>query len=345
MSTFARILTAFLIAVLAPDSAPIVRDGLVYADDALVGRFWAEAPVAWRAYGESDLSIEGSHVITTTDMRSGKVVDQSTREFQFAGEWAVFTDRRASSSELRDVADSSPLAHVYGTNSRYCFQLALGSHAEDWVVERLSPLEEAQSDENGMAWYAKRGASPFGTPLVLYPGSLPEIASSKHFAVSGARSMRLDNEEVVELRFSYMPPSARSVTIPSGTLVLDPRRFWLIRTAELEEIFPRGEVATVSVRNELDDATAQIPLIKSYSARIRVKPQGQGIENVVPTDYLEKYEYNLRRIKSPLERDFSLTAFGLPEPYQPENAWLWWSLGIGLALLAGAYLWRRAAAR
>jgi hypothetical protein len=326
------------------------------ADDLLLQRFRSEAPAAWKAYQEASIEITGSIVGTTTNLSTNEVTERFKRDVRVAGDWAVFrhwpgaADRPKSSSGTKDAGvPSAPYA--CGRNSRYAFRLAQGATSDDWVIEKLLPLAESLAEDRGVAWSATQGASPLQTPLGLHPGKLPKIAANDGFQVHGARAVKRD-DDLVEVSFSYLPTDERAlrkeVRIPKGILLLDPSRYWLLREAEYEAKWPLGEVGKTTVRIDLDDSIADVPLIRKFTAHVIADPTGTKAESygiTEPVDRLLEILYDLRRIESPSERDFTLSAFGLPEPYQPEPAWLWWTLAIGVALVAGAYLWRRAAAR
>jgi hypothetical protein len=336
---------------------PLAATNVCGSEGSLKNRFLSEAPPAWEAYQRTELRIEGSFVETVTNLRKNQVVRKSSRDIRVVGPWAVFTDwpevmplRQQVGGDVEERQE--PLAQSYGLNSRYAFQLAQGATKNDWVIEKLQPVEEAAQGDRGIAWYAMRGASPLSDALALYPLDFTKIVGNNGFVVNDAREVQRGLDSLIEVTFSYLPTEGRAarkdVRIPKGIVVLDPRRYWLIREADVETIWPRGELGTVSIRNSFDDSIAGIPLITEYTAHVRAdaaRPMADEDGMTESVDQLRKYEYSLRRIDSPSERDFTLTAFGLPEPYQPENAWLWWILGIGLALIAGAYLWRRAAAR
>jgi hypothetical protein len=319
------------------------------ADDLLLQRFRSEAPAAWKAYLETSLEISGSVVGTTTDLSTNEVTERFTRDILVAGDWAVCT---YWPDPVNPPKGYSGTPDACGVNSRYAFRLAQGATREDWVIEKLLPLAESLAEDRGVAWSATQGADPLHVPFILYPARLMKIAASDAFQVHGARAVKREGEDLVELSFSYMPTDEKAVReevrIPRGTLLLDPSRYWLLREAEFEASWPLGEVGKNTVRFDFDDSIASVPLVRKYTSRVIGAPTpGSKAESygLTAVDYQREITFDLRRIEAPSERDFTLSAFGLPEPYQPENAWLWWMLGIGLALIAGAYLWRRAAAR
>jgi hypothetical protein len=325
------------------------------ADDLLLQRFRSEAPAAWKAYQETSLEISGSIVGTATNRSTNEVTERFTRDIRVVGPWAVFRQWPGMADPPRsprgkEDAGIPETPYACGRNSRYTFRLAQGATRDDWVIEKLQPLAESLAEDRGVAWSATQGANPLHVPFILFPGRLTKIAASDGFQVHGARSVKRDDEDLVEVSFSYLPTDERAlrkeVRIPNGTLLLDPGRYWLMREAEFETRSALGELGKNSVRVDLDDSIASVPLVRKYTVHVIADPTGTKAESygiTEPLDQLREYTYDLRKIESPAERDFTLSAFGLPEPYQPEHAWLWWTLAIGVALVAGAYLWRRTA--
>jgi hypothetical protein len=150
----------------------------------------------------------------------------------------------------------------------------------------------------------------------------------------------------VTVKFTYSPSEAevreRSMTRPfwllrGGTFTFLPDQHWSLKRSELV-IRPTDEDAIETTAIEYGDAIDGCPMPKEVR---RTSTNAQYTdENLVIIKRLSAREIP--------DEEFSLTAFGLPEPgfvkvsTTSARWWLWGALAGGALLVAGALLgWRR----
>lgn len=322
------------------------------ADEALKQRFLSEAPKAWKALQKAKVGLQGTLDYTYTDLPTGHVVEKTKNEMKLFGDWALFIVRREAGQRNKS-SSHLPTATVYGTNSPYAFKLVQKSGSDAWIIEKLDPHvdtpQPASSDQ--LSDYARGGArQALAGGLGLYPRHFDRMVGDHvAFKLKTVEAVRRGSDELVKLTFSYQPQEREDIQIPNGTVLLDPGRFWLIREADVEMKWPSDEVGTVSIRFEYDDTIADIPLIKKASLHIQAKPAGPRAKQLgitKPMNQMRVFQYNMRKLENPDEKEFMLSAFGLPEPglnRAPSNrrTWLWFLLGVGLLLVVLGFVLRR----
>jgi hypothetical protein len=294
-----------LIVVTALSWASIVVASDLRGDDSASRRFRAEAPKAWEQY--VDQLLQGNKAVVRAKMYDlvdgGKVTHESTSEVLLAPPLYAY-----SVTSERNGEASARQASI--TNSRYGFTLRSESKAT-WELKGLT-LKASR--------VAFMNATPLGDgserDLALRTGLrclsinttyFPAMTKSERFQLRKATFVSVEEQQRVRVDFSYMPIQGNDI-VREGAIWLDPKNHWLIEKA--------------SVKAQWSDATGRIELVNRYSSdalgvpvlarQVLQQRAGSDTERVaIDTEW----DYVWEKISTGLnEADFTLSAYGLPEP-------------------------------
>jgi hypothetical protein len=226
-------------------------------------------------------------------------------------------------------------SEVYGLNSNYAFTLAKAKDSNAWVVTDLE-LE------------AKHKIRLFGQPLPeihlsysMYPFSvhghlLDALLADPLFKIRRVSSVKRNGEDLVRIDFDFphnIKEKKAFVPLQGGSFFLDPKRYWCVREDELRMQWANGSPGVVRTVLEVKDVDG-LPIIKRASSR-----QTSDRSEIETT-----WEFNLHeQTKLPSDEEFTLTAFGLPEPgTKGGKPPLFLSVAIGAVacFVAAAVIWR-----
>ena len=125
-------------------------------------------------------------------------------------------------------------------------------------------------------------------------------------------------------------------------MVLDPATYWCIRSFELDvkTAVGHGKHTLQTQLSEAPNGSMSIPKLCDYKFEYALNQGGNfHIEGVV--------KFNLRiPSQLPPDEEFTLSAFGLPEPFGMESRstpWYVWAGGVAIAclVLGGVVAWLR----
>jgi hypothetical protein len=237
--------------------------------------------------------------------------------------------------------------HAYGINSRYAFHLRQYDDTEEWIIEKL--VFHAEDPSHDVVRAAREARVCITTGFTVFPRSLLRYMEQPTFEVTLARTLLRGSDELVEIAFVYQPKDKFDVRIRKGVLLLDPTRYWMIREFHTEMDWPSDEIGTVSGSFEYDSRMHPIPVVKKAQTKSRSKPVGPKAKEYKITGPSELHiisEYDARAFPEATEKDFMLSAFGLPEPPEPGGAgrgiqWLWIPVAGALLVIIALLLRRR----
>jgi hypothetical protein len=184
------------------------------------------------------------------------------------------------------------------------------------------------------------------SPHFSYRGTrLSELVSQPGFQIK--KMVREDREGAalvrIEHHYSYVESKAYQVEV-DGSLFLDPARHWCIRQVLDNEGSFLGEnrygTAKRDTRYEIIDHPSGFPLVKSSTTRST--SYYEKTKRTTEGTLLREYEWDVNdRLPN---ADFTLSAFGLPEPPgvkwekpTPVYVWILAAAGASGALAFGAY--------
>ena len=313
-------------------------------DQTLKERFLREAPARWAEYAELAKQVQGTYSFRGSLSPVGvKVENRSTLKMNRN---CKLIEDSAERKVPGGKGDYQTLT-LYALNPHYAFKLRRKNPTSPWYVTEVVDLRtdslppeiqhEFQVFERCVLELVSLGPDP-----------LVELLGKPEFRVVRCRRVLQDGEELVAVDFDYPHTAdAQDSGIQGGTLVLDPRRFWCLRSYEVQfrSISAQG-TRTYRVL-ELEEAKGGFPLPKRTTELI----------DILMNDGTKRKNESWRdcnlHIPSRLSSDeeFTLSAFGFPEPLgvswsRPTRWYLWLSLAGVLCLAGGGvfyWLKRRAA--
>ena len=117
-----------------------------------------------------------------------------------------------------------------------------------------------------------------------------------------------DDEELVRVEFEYHPAVIGNHPVHGGAVALRPSHFWVVREYQVAGVWPDG-TGTISAKYEYSETDDQFPIIKRIVKHQQaMRSEGEDVDH----EYV--YEYALNRAAEISPGEFTLSAFGLPEP-------------------------------
>lgn len=308
--------------------------GRAESDEALVRQFHNEAPAQWAEYENRMAQAQGTISFEMTQTLRN-IVAKNTSSF-----------RSNSTSKLIMLSMSRTIEgkpdynthEVVGINSRYGFKLERRSDSAPWLLTDLVPGAKNYRENSFAQHY-----SPVTTLIRVTGEPLGHLIDRPGFKITSARNI---NAGLVELVFDMgHKPDNDSNPIQNGKLVLDPKRFWTVKSYEvrIKSTAQRGQMTFNAL--EVGEIDGHLPVPKKTVSQTRVE-FSDGSKN--EQTFQLGFDLSIPRTFAD-ESEFTLSAFGLPEPYgvtwtkrTPVYVWLLASAGVVALLAVGfRYLARR----
>jgi len=293
-------------------------------------RFEAEAPAAWDEFRQANRYAQGTWKGETeatglADKYRGETelkVNETCRVLRV-------TDRTANTSE------------VFAQNPKYWFHLKSGK-GKAWILFELYQTEQFNSDN---AKEIDRRLNEYGGRMAensvrLNPDEqlLSELIRSPQTRFISVISSQQDGVELVEVKFET-PENTNPRKLTGGVLLLQPTRNWLpVKTTA----FTRNRVGTGTHTVQFEYLPGQYPLPRhADSGEVY-----QLFTDPNPWKSSSTGDYNFRvPERLPDTQEFTLTAFGLPEPVgvvwvKPTPRYVWFlAAAVVFALVAITFRW------
>jgi hypothetical protein len=229
-------------------------------------------------------------------------------------------------------------------NSQYKFVLSRDSDTKPWAIANVEKVAE----ESLGVWNDRKSLL---ADLVLAPRTriLPQVFQSPSFKCVNVAPEPTNGEGLVRVTFTFTPEGVNRLR--GGWVVLDPSHYWVIREDEIDLDLDRGDqkngVAKWKAHYEYKEGSDHHPIMTRSVMKGKVWENGRVISE---QEYLADDDLHER---PPIpESEFTLSAFGFPEPFdlapsKPRWYTRWWFLAAvaGVVCLGGAVLFRRFAAR
>jgi hypothetical protein len=304
-------------------------------------RFLNEAPPSWVKYRSllNELGRSGFKVrvrMQTVDLRTGEAVTDNSNLLQSM----VQSKNECRLNIIPDPRIATEDQRAIGRNSRYAFTLLRPAGKDRWEISSVDLEQRAPSgagqDRDKMMVSASALSELDKIPL-------DELVKDSGFELQDVRAVRVDGAELFEVHYEFNKVAA-NVFSRRGWVRLDPARFWLIHSAEYASIrSTNDEEATGKIlKVEYGELHPGIPVEKRRIREVHSRPDEPNAIKVgiQPADVQLIFEYDSEVEPTLTERDFTLSAFGLPEPVLPGIRW-WWVLALVVgALLLAVPAWR-----
>jgi len=292
-------------------------------------RFLREAPLKWEAYREYAMRLQGVKTVTTYDstQTSGRFRERLVSQAKHRGPWSLSIFEESGDS----LAQGVPAGLARVVNSRYGFVLTRKQPADPWV---LTELDTNISDNRSIEPSERKEAVlyTFCLHLVVERRLISDMIKDPEFKLGSLTTVLRDSREFVRVEFSHRPPRSRDEAPNlTGWLLLDPGSYWVIKEGEFEAQYP-ASTGTITLVNQYVDNNQGIPIPIQRVGYARYSGFG-GMRVETSVSKCAFYEdANLP------ESEFTLSAFGLPEPdgLRP-TPWYLWAGVAGAACVAVAF--------
>lgn len=328
---------AILVSLLAfsPSPAPC-------QSKALEDRFVAEARKAWDAYRERAQRLQGSFSLTTTMHQPWQEVTRMAWEFKQAPQCALYLVQRFDPDSGGRADVNYPKGGMLQVaNEDYSFTLKRTARGSPWTIASVDT-----SSEHGALGDARKGVDTWSTKPVSFAWSFPGPAPSPEaagFHIKRASLALREGAELVKVEFAYRPqgnPSPRVPVVVEGWVLLDAANYWIIREDELQITLRNTKQGPWRVAHTYayKQAEGNFPILTSIVGRSKIPDTSYDAESI--------YRFDLRLADAP-QSDFTMSAFGFPEPVGTARGYPWYLVvGVtGLALVVLAVLLRAWAKR
>jgi hypothetical protein len=303
-------------------------------------RFSEEAPVKWREYQAFSRRLHGTASATIVDTDTGSTTrEHSVRIYiKQSNVGAIHHEIREEKKRVKkEDYEYQRGEQVRLSNSKYSARLSKRDVSKGWLLDKL--VFEANvplSSDKTPAQEAYERVSPHFS-FANY--SLIDVCKDPHFKMKRVFADRRDERELVRVDFQWRRKRGHNVTDYDGTMLLDPGQYWHV--VEFDARYGEG-IGRVKGSSETVLVMGSYPVIKTYSFVNESKPPNGKVFVHRGTT-----EFELRDSGDLPENEFTLTAFGLPEPVgvtfeQPTRWHLWFGVGAVACFAAGIACYRLA---
>ena len=297
--------------------------------DTSVAEVKAQALDAWKRYREAAGRLQGDMVVTATEKPSGKLLYKERWKLRQLG-----PKRTLSVQTELGPAKHSEYASVQ--NDSYFLNVVRESTDAPWVIKEFYGRQKDSStgELEGDSSFKSVLAMPC-TGELLYFKYISELLDDPGFVITSAEDR---DGGIIRLNFTY-DGKARGFPLKRVWFDLDREHLFVVREYDVEGQWIDGE-GSIHDRHEYVIDSDRFPRI-SRSVRLQ-----EGVSDTAET----VTEFNYSATIPVSESDFTLSAFGLPEPPGPSRSFLptsvfFWTtalLLVGLlSLMAAARLNRR----
>lgn len=287
-------------------------------------RFLAEAPKGWDAIRLTLERAQGTYSLKTTI--DGKLITNNKYE--------IGQNSRCRMNIVKQGIQEREI--VEGYNSHYSFTLTKKSASGQWLLADLN-LDEPNRKKHASRVDRSISHVWLYAPVCLPPTMLLDLIKQPSFRILSVRTVQKDTLSLVEVSFDNKHNINKKPFCPiqSGRLYFDPARSWCLRSAVFETLYSNGGGSHYHDLDLTHSApTSVIPSELIVRETGYYVPDGKTILGKKPSNRHIEVKFNMHVPSSPPpDEDFTLTAFGLPEPMgmPPVNRGVRWWLWIALA--------------
>jgi hypothetical protein len=302
---------------------------LLASDSELSERFRMEAPKKWEEYETFTKSLNGSQAIhIEADGEKGN------------GTLLTYKSNPSCGLVHAKFPGGQKPEAVMAFNSQYSF--ALQQRGASWILSQLH-VDSAVYPEIGF----EIRTTADGTAILISPHyiRLNKLITQPNFKVVSATATKAGDKDLVEVVFDNTHAFVQGAFFPiqKGRLTLDPEQSWCVHSAELLAVYGNGEIR-IAIGTKYSDGVRGFPVPQRYE---EIRSAIVSLEGRI----LRKGERHLREFhysvpdEYPPTAEFTLTAFGLPEPHGVDwrrpTPWYVWLMGAGFAGIIIAWLFTR----
>jgi hypothetical protein len=297
-------------------------------------RFLSEAPACWQDYRVFAQGLQGSQTIRAES--NGKAGLENRLEFKVNKVCRLLQDQA-----LNNLNKNRGEKTVFAVNPDYSFTLQRRDPQSGWLITSL----KMQADGRDARVDSDISAALDNNCILIAPYNnwfLIDLLRQPSFRVIRAAPVDANRGQWVQIDFDNTHPLIAGAKgffpIQAGTLVLDPNRYWTVRSARL--ICQHGATKVVAtIELEVRDLAGKYPIPKRY---VEKRERRDGDDAPQRETWLR--EFDLAEVSPlPADAEFRLSAFGLPEPpglesKRPFPWYLWLGYGTAGVILVGTVI-------
>lgn len=298
----------------------------------LIKHFLQEAPRKWRQYKDLCRHLNGSvQILSEVD---GKPYERYRVTYKSNERCRLtYLDRQPKGS-----------VDVLGFNSRYAFRL-IKRKGKGWVLKEVQMLH--RTDKSSIKSEAVQSADYLQMLVNGYGIELIKLVRQSSFRVTQIDLKPRDGRQLWQIAFDNSHPVDQEPFFPvqKGRLLLDPDRYWYLVSAEYYAVYGsqnHKQLSFEKVEATIADSPSQYPIPKTVTVRSKQQRPNRTLT------YVTHFSFDVNKPPKPVpEREFTLSAFGLPEPpgvdWTPPTPWYFYAgaAAIAMLVLGGAAAWLR----
>ncbi len=276
-------------------------------------RFLAEAPKSWEAYLGFARSLQVSLSATGTLDKDGN----RSPAGKFRSE---FKNTKGASLRISQKLGPEYKAEAVGTNPSYYFKLKRRSPDSGWIIVDLEFPQNSSTFSDEQRKREESDLQQICDCLMLWNLWLPTLIHDPDFKITAIKPQEIDGRPAVRFDFDYPKPDndypvKGAIRLKGGWMVLDPEHDWILRDYLVHAGQPQKYFMRKTLR--IREGAGHHPILTHSTRQIvgkgvlvgkRAGKAEASFESVVE----EQYQV-VERSDAPLE-EFTLSAFGLPEP-------------------------------
>lgn len=312
-------------------SALLISVSRLSAAESIVDRVKTDAPAQWRAYREAASRLQGSCKTTETNVTTGATPNVVEYSIKQCAPCALYRMNVSSGGGQASATVRSRANH-------YAFRLNRSDAEAPWIVTEFVPATAVDNVDTASAMAL---AVACGGLYVLNE-SLPDMFAAPGFALRDASVQDAGGRQLIRVVFDYGPQDKYANPLRGGWIDLDPGRYWMISRYQIKAEYQDGE-GTIENKLDFKNAAGQFPVLQHY---VRRQKGTSNDGKVYEIEYVG--DYDLRIQDTVPASEFTLSAFGLPEPSVASDVasrWRRWGLWGGAAALVVAAILARLARR
>jgi hypothetical protein len=302
-------------------------------DPALAERLRREAPAKWAEYVSFAHKLQMSRHVYFGPIPVPGFVRRDSRT----------QHKQMSDQQLYVFEQTEPTieGRCYARNDRYAFELQKGK--EGWALVDLDTNPSKARGNLAVRSALTPDLVRAHCPFFVDGEWLPDLIKKPGFKIDKAQVLPAGQIRI-DFRYTFEGQKKEQTYFDSGWFVVNPAQYWRLCEYEVNVSYRMGDRSVAHHVIECRLGAQGHPLRTREIVRARAKPvEGPEFESVKTTDF-EVSE------QEPSPAEFTLSAFGLPEPREftppssPPRYYLWIA-GMAGVLLVAALLFRRLAQR
>jgi hypothetical protein len=299
-------------------------------------RFSKEAPEQWAKYRARASRLQGSWSYVVSSIVSPNQKRLRVKRYQELKQrngCALYLEQKFVEGEKEDGG-----AWLESVNPSYGFELHRSTPDGPWAVSQFGKDLWSQASINTPSWWVEEVTT---LPYRIWDmgPALQVMVKEAGFTVKQVTPVSRDGRQFAGVEFAYQPADPSVIPLRGGWVLFDPDRYWVTRGFELQTDWSRAGSTSAKGTDEASleyvEAGDGFPILKQIVYTRQIPTRGNHTEF--------RYEYDLREADVP-ESDFTLSAFGFPEPVgigkEPTRWYIWVAVAAVVCLaLAGFFRW------